>query len=170
MSEQDVKYEQKIENSDSSEAVLPDPDFSLDLIRNDLIPELLGDHEESILYWGGKALARKHTLSTVEETASFFYKAQWGVLKLVKEKKQQQIYELTGTRHTPERSYVSLECGFLAEQIQTRTGSLTEAAYEIQKHKPLTYEITVRWDKKDPVDPPENLSRKADKKKSRRGS
>ncbi|TMW71642.1 YslB family protein [Alteribacter natronophilus] len=152
MSNQDVKQAEKEREEQQTEAVLPDGDFSLDLIRNELIPELLGEHEEAILYWGGKALARKHPQSSSRDTASFFYRAKWGVLKLVKEKKQQQIFELTGTRHTKDRKSVSLECGFLAEQIQNQTGCLAEAAYEIRRQKPLTYEITVRWDKKDPVD------------------
>ncbi|WP_096435992.1 DUF2507 domain-containing protein [Alteribacter populi] len=127
----------------------PDPSFSYELLRHLLLPELLGEEEESILYWAGKTLARKQPLSTVEEIQAFFYKAQWGVLKVLKEKKNEQTFELAATKLTREHAPVSLEAGFLAEQYQIQRGCYTEAAYELKKKKPLTFHIIVKWDPKD---------------------
>lgn len=62
--------------------------FGYDLIRNDVLKELLGKEHDSILYWVGKTLARKNILSTVEEMIPFFEKAGWGKLSLLQEKKR----------------------------------------------------------------------------------
>ncbi|WP_026690585.1 YslB family protein [Alteribacter aurantiacus] len=140
---------QQVEEKVEQETPTSDPRFSYDLLRHALLPELLGKDEEAILYWAGKSLARKYPLTDFDEMQRFFYKAQWGVLKKVKEKKHETLFELSSTNLTAEHAPVSLECGFLAEQIQKQTGFISEAAYELKKKKPLLFQIVVRWDHKD---------------------
>ncbi|RNA70263.1 YslB family protein [Alteribacter keqinensis] len=149
MASNETKEHIKQEEKEQS-PLTTDPQFSYDLLRHALLPELLGKEEEAILYWAGKSIARKEPLSSFEEIQRFFYKAQWGVIKRIKEKKHEALFELSATSLTREHAPVSLECGFLAEQIQLQKGFITEAAYELKKKKPLVFEITVRWDHKDP--------------------
>ncbi|EMG27494.1 hypothetical protein LFLEISCH_10664 [Listeria fleischmannii subsp. fleischmannii LU2006-1] len=48
------------------------PSFGLEILRDYLIPELLGEEAPHILYWAGKDLARKFPLESLEEINSFF--------------------------------------------------------------------------------------------------
>ncbi|MBU8909173.1 DUF2507 domain-containing protein, partial [Desertibacillus haloalkaliphilus] len=54
--------------------------FGYDLIRNDVLQDLLGKDHDAILYWIGRSLARKYPVSTVEDAILFFEKADWGNL------------------------------------------------------------------------------------------
>ncbi|KGA98137.1 hypothetical protein AJ85_08775 [Alkalihalobacillus alcalophilus ATCC 27647 = CGMCC 1.3604] len=115
--------------------------FDYDLIRNDLLHELLGTEHDQILYWGGKSLARKHVLHTIDEIIHFFEKAGWGTLEIQKNKAQAKILELHGPwmgKKDP-RCY-QLEAGFLAQQIEQMQQQITEATYE-KKRKQVTFQI-----------------------------
>ncbi|WP_416151425.1 YslB family protein [Salipaludibacillus sp. HK11] len=124
-------------------------DYAYDLLRHELLPELLGEDETMILYWAGKTLARKKMkqLESIN-TADFFMKANFGTLSLVKEKRHERIYELVSPHQIKDRP-VSLESGFIAQMVELEKGVVSEASYAIKKKKPLTYSITVRWDNKD---------------------
>jgi hypothetical protein len=117
--------------------------FAYKLLRNELIPELLGKEQEAILYWAGKALARKFPLQSTEEIIDFFDQASWGELHLIKDKKQEKHF--TFTPKLPNSSY-KLEAGFLAEQIQQQTSFITET-FEQSKRK--TMQFIVKSDRKD---------------------
>lgn len=67
-----------------SKVELETSNFGYDLIRNDVLSELLGTEKETLLYWVGKSTARSYPLETTDELISFFEKAQWGTLSLVK--------------------------------------------------------------------------------------
>ncbi|WP_232718628.1 YslB family protein [Bacillus sp. FJAT-45037] len=123
--------------------------FAYDLIRNDVLKDILGSEHDSIMYWIGRSLARKYPLHTIEETIDFFRKANWGQLVLVKEKKQQRSFELRGSwmKQDDNRCY-QLETGFLAEQIEHWTGAYTGATH-LQKKGVVT--IQVESDLKDSV-------------------
>lgn len=125
-------------------------EIGYDLLRHELLPELLGEDEEKILYWAGKALARKKMkeLESIE-TTYFFHTAHWGSLQPIKEKKNERIYEMVAPHMWKGRPF-SLEAGFLAQIIEIEKGIISEASYEIKKKKPCTVHITVRWDRKDP--------------------
>ena len=58
------------------------PTFGYELIRDHVLSTILGKHEDDILYWAGKDLARKFQMFSMEETISFFEEAGWGQLKL----------------------------------------------------------------------------------------
>lgn len=129
--------------------------FGYELIREVLLPELLGKENASILYWAGKSLARKYPLETTEEIISFFAKAGWGTLTIVSEGKDELEFELTSPLIDARLSYkedctFQLEAGFLAQQIEQQKKRITEA-YEQQKKRTKKVVFIVKWDKKDTI-------------------
>lgn len=134
-----------------------------EMIRDILIPNILGKDTDDILYWAGKELARKFPLSTIEDMIAFFKNASFGHLSFEKEKKNYMQFILSGSlvssrfKASTDPSF-KLEAGFIAEQLQMQTSRYTEAAEEIDKKKQLII-ITAQWDEKDatPVDQPETF-------------
>ncbi|MBS4208847.1 YslB family protein [Bacillus sp. FJAT-50079] len=132
------------------------PVFGYELIRDVLLPDLLGKDTPEITYWAGKHLARKFPLLSFDEMISFFIDASWGTLTVINERKHELQLELSGdivTRRMQlhEEPCFRLETGFIAQQIQSQKKALTEAFEEVQqRHKKVL--ITVRWDLKDPID------------------
>ncbi|KHF41002.1 YslB family protein [Halalkalibacter okhensis] len=124
--------------------------FGYDLIRNDILKDLLGKDHDGILYWIGKSLARKYPLSTVEDAILFFEKANWGSLSQIKEKKQVQVFELKGAwmNNDDGRCY-QLEAGFLAQQVEMWLECISGATYTKSKNHVL---ITVETDKRDSIE------------------
>jgi predicted hydrocarbon binding protein len=132
------------------------PIFGYEMIRDILLPDILGKHTPEILYWGGKQLSRKFPLQSIEECSSFFDEAGWGALTVIEQKKNEITFELRGSfieRRLSLKSDVTfkLEAGFLAEQIQLQKKCTTEAADEIHKRN-QSVKITARWDEKDKVE------------------
>ena len=130
--------------------------FSKELLRDLLIPDLLGKEHAQILYWSGKQLARKFPLSNIDEVIEFFQNAGWGSLQEIKHSKNESEFILNGPM--VERRFdlnanceFQLEAGFLAEQVQSQKQRITEAAYEI-KRKARKVTILVRWDSKDIIE------------------
>ncbi|MEC1759565.1 YslB family protein [Schinkia azotoformans] len=138
------------ENNDINLTQLTIPAFGYELVRETLLKDILGKDYKSILYWGGKNLARKHPLETVQEIIDFFESAGLGTLKVTKENKNEMIFELTSDLITnrfardSEYSY-QLEAGFLAEQLQNIMGNEAETM-EQQKKKLNTIIFTVQWE------------------------
>ena len=58
--------------------------FGYEIIRDHVLPSILGKNEAEILYWAGKEVARKFPIFTTEELPSFFVEAGWGTLTLEK--------------------------------------------------------------------------------------
>lgn len=128
MNELKDKVEQEVESS-----------FAYTLLRNDLLPDLLGKEERSILYWAGKHLARKYPLDNLEEICDFFNKALWGQLLVAKEKKNKIIFHLVPHDNPPE--HYQLEAGFLAAQFEALNNCVTETFEQIKrKHVEFTVE------------------------------
>lgn len=130
--------------------------FGYELIREVLIPELLGNDLPPLLYWAGKVLARKYPLQSIEEIISFFEYASWGTLAVSHEKRNEVefslISELISHRlQVKDSCSFQLEGGFLAQQIQQQTKKHTEA-YEQQKKRVKKIIFTVKWDNKDPIE------------------
>ncbi|WP_050615985.1 YslB family protein [Bacillus testis] len=127
--------------------------FSKELLRDILLPDLLGKDHSQVLYWSGKQLARKFPLQSLEEVAAFFDNAGWGTLEKEKESKNQAEFVLSGeivTRRfaiTDEPEF-QLEAGFLAQQLQQQKSRITEAAVETKK-RGAKANFLVRWDTKD---------------------
>lgn len=130
--------------------------FSKEILRDILIPDLLGRDHSQILYWAGKQLARKFPLSNIEEIVDFFSNAGWGELLEDKQSKKEVEFLLKGSIISRRFDLNSdcefqLEAGFLAQQIENQKKRITEAAVETKK-KTATVKFLVRWDAKDSID------------------
>ena len=130
--------------------------FSKELLRDILIPDLLGKEHAQILYWSGKQLARKFPLSNIDEVIEFFHNAGWGNLQEIKQSKNESEYILNGP--IIERRFdlnadceFQLEAGFLAEQVQSQKRRMTEAAFQVKRNASKVH-ILVRWDPKDIIE------------------
>jgi Protein of unknown function (DUF2507) len=129
--------------------------FGYELLRNDLLSELLGKEQHDILYWAGKMIARKYPIATFEEIIAFFDEAGWGTLTVVEEKKQEVHLTLSSeliTYRNQNKKDVSyqLEAGFLAMQIEQQIDVVAET-YEEQNKRGNKVKFQVKWDLKDPI-------------------
>jgi hypothetical protein len=129
------------------------PSFGYELIREELLTNILGKDAPEILYWSGKHLARTHLLQNLNEISAFFAEAGWGTLTVKKELRNELLFELTSSLIKKRIDlkpdvHFKLEAGFLAQQIETQIGMVSEAYEQIHKKAGLV-EITVRWDQKD---------------------
>lgn len=147
---------QEIELPPQTDTTQTIPLFGYELLREILIPDILGKDTPEITYWAGKHLARKFPLLSIEEMISFFNEAGWGELQLLDEKRNGIKLELSGT--TVERRFhmnpepcFRLEAGFIAHQFQTQKRVVTEAYDEVHK-KQRNVIFLVRWDRKDSAD------------------
>jgi Protein of unknown function (DUF2507) len=132
------------------------PIFGYEMLRDILIPDILGKHTPDILYWGGKQLSRKFPLQSTEEISSFFDEAGWGTLTLLEQKRNEMTFELNGPvieRRLSLKTDVNfkLETGFIAEQIQLQRKCVAEAADELHKRS-QSVKVMVRWDDKDRIE------------------
>ena len=126
------------------------PAFGYEILREEILTDLLGKDAPSILYWAGKRLARKYPLFSIDEIIEFFRNAGWGNLQIDHSKEKEIHFSLTSdlikrrleTRTNPT---FQMEAGFLAEQIQQQKKVYAEA-FEHPKKKDGTVIFTVKWD------------------------
>ena len=111
--------------------------FAYELLREELLPDLIGNDLDGILYWSGRNLARKYPLETIEEVIQFFEKAGWGTLSIIEKQKRHSSYQL--------------EAGFIAEQIQKQRNVVAES-YEEKKKRSDSITFLVKWDIKDLIE------------------
>ncbi|WP_392454017.1 DUF2507 domain-containing protein [Chryseomicrobium aureum] len=109
------------------------PQFGYELIRDHLIANLLGKHEQEVLYWAGKDLARKFRCQSVDEICAFFQQAGWGELRVHKQAKRESIFHLQDTIRSSSRAdrCFKLEAGFLAEQLEQLESRMTECLEDV---------------------------------------
>lgn len=127
--------------------------FGYEIIREYVIPDLLGKDSANILYWAGKNLAKKFPLNNLEEIITFFAHAGWGQLKVLKQGKNEMEFELSGELITyrfeiKETCTFQLEAGFIAQQTEMQKKQITEA-YEQQKKRHQKVSFIVKWDQLD---------------------
>ena len=127
--------------------------FGYELIREILLPEILGKDTPEILYWAGKRLARKYPLKNYDEIITFFANASWGQLVIKSESKDELELELNSPLivsrvKSKAEHYFQLEAGFLAQQIELLKEVSTET-FEHPNKKSNKVQFTVKWDKKD---------------------
>jgi predicted hydrocarbon binding protein len=127
--------------------------FGYELIREVLLPEILGKDTPEILYWAGKRLARKYPLKNYDEISEFFAKSSWGELVLKSENKDEIEFELISPLivsrvKSKAEHFFQLEAGFLAQQIELQKEVTTET-FEHPNKKSNKVQFTVKWDKKD---------------------
>jgi hypothetical protein len=121
-----------------------------EIIKDYVLPNILGKHEDDILYWSGKDVARKFPIFSIDELPDFFQEAGWGPLIPYESKNPKDealfILEQSDSNLLENRSY-QLEAGFIAEQFQKLNGYLTECYGEkIPKEKQVRF--LVKWDLK----------------------
>lgn len=126
-----------------------------ELLRDILIPSLVGNNED-IMYWSGKLLARKLILASKNDLRLFFQYAGWGQLKLIKSKKDLNVYELSGDPvkmrlKVTEKPDFKLEAGFIAETYQLIDNLVTEAKIDKINEKDGIITINVHVDNHAPV-------------------
>lgn len=143
------------EKSKVEEEPLTVPAYGYELLREILIPDLLGRDTPDLLYWAGKRIARMFPLEKIEDARSFFEKAGWGTLEIVKQTKNEIDYTITSPlieKRLKEKGKCSfqLEAGYLAQQHE-QTKKVIAEAFEDPKRRNKKITITVRWDSKDPV-------------------
>ncbi|WP_420491747.1 YslB family protein [Neobacillus drentensis] len=125
--------------------------FGYELIREVLLPEILGKDTPEILYWAGKRLARKYPLLDLEQIIDFFAKASWGQLELVKENKTDFQFELISPLivsrvKSKAEHFFQLEAGFLAQQIEMQKEANAETfEHPVKKSNKVVF--TVKWEK-----------------------
>jgi predicted hydrocarbon binding protein len=130
--------------------------FGYELVREVLLPELLGKDTPEILYWAGKRLARKYPLSTLDETFRFFHDAGWGALTIKEESRKEMVIELSSElissrlKNNPNTTF-QLEAGFIAQQMEQQK-KVTAEAFEHPNKKSSKILFTVKWDKSDLIE------------------
>lgn len=129
--------------------------FGYELIREFLLPEILGKDTPEILYWAGKRLARKFPLADYDQIVEFFVQASWGQLELKKESKNEMEFELispvlVSRVKSKAENFYQLEAGFLAQQIELQKEVVAET-FEHPVKKSGKVHFTVKWDKKDSI-------------------
>lgn len=143
------------------------PAFGLELLREVLLPDILGSDHPQMLYWAGKGLARKYPVNSLEELSAFFETAGWGCLTLLHNKKNEMEFELSGElisirlKKSNEFTF-QIEAGFIAEQLQTMNNQITET-YEQVKKRANKVVFTVKWDHKDVLDEP-SIGKRSERK------
>ena len=130
--------------------------FGYELIREILLPEILGKDAPEILYWAGKRLARKYPLADFDQVIDFFNQASWGQLEIKKENKNELEIELFSplivSRVKSKAEHIfQLEAGFLAQQMELQKGVIAEA-FEHPVKKSNKVQFTVKWDIKDSLE------------------
>jgi predicted hydrocarbon binding protein len=129
--------------------------FGYELIREVLLPEILGKDTPEVLYWAGKRLARKYPLKSFDEIVDFFTAASWGELSIIKQSNEEIEYELMSSLivsrvKSKAEHFFQLEAGFLAQQIELQKEVVAET-FEHPVKKSNKVQFTVKWDSKDSV-------------------
>ncbi|MBX0358971.1 YslB family protein [Halobacillus sp. Nhm2S1] len=117
-----------------------------DLMRYYTLPDFLGKDAPYLLYYMGKNMARQTEISTMDELYEFFQYMGWGELVLVKEKRKEMVFKLSG--HMIEKRLnqkmfevdFRMECGFMAEII-CQMSDHTYECFEEKNHKENFVEI-----------------------------
>lgn len=122
--------------------------LSVEILRDALLPNLLGDESSGILYWAGKDLARQFPTSSTEDLTAFFEQAGWGHLVLVKATNDLITYDLVGEPVARRSATIKnpdfmLETGFLAEQAVQHSGCISEAKIIFQNRMRLRIAVTI---------------------------
>ena len=93
-----------------------------ELIRDDLLPEILGTEIHQLSSWAGKRLARKYQLADLEAISTFFLQFNLGNLNLTKRTAHKINWTLTGKIVTKRIDAIDdvdffLEAGIIAQNV-----------------------------------------------------
>lgn len=124
------------------------------VIRDVLLPAILGDETDGISYWIGKDLARAFPVSSTEELCLLTEQLGLAHLTMKKSDHHQHLYLLDGPlvaeriAANHEETSFQLEAGFLAMETEFQVGAAAEA--EVVGRRRTSVEVMVQ---NDPVDP-----------------
>lgn len=123
------------------------PLFGQLMLRDLLLPDLLGKETESITYWAGRSLARRLPVAE-EDLSALFARIGFGTLTVAATKHHQRIYTLSGTTVATrmanfEQPDFRLEAGFLAQSLQQELGCVVEGSATSDSHKQVVTLTTV---------------------------
>ena len=110
-------------------------------MRDVLLPAILGDETDGILYWIGKDLARQYPVASDADLVTICAQLGMGDLKLVKKSDTQHIFQLSGPiveerlAIQKEQTSFTLEAGFIAQQLEFRLQTVTEAEVSERRRK-----------------------------------
>lgn len=95
-----------------------------DVLRYIGLPELFGAEKDTLLYFLGKALARKFAIKDFNDISYIFEQMGWGTLELINEKRKEFVFYLLSDSvvrrlTSPIEADFRLEAGFLAEAVQS---------------------------------------------------
>lgn len=126
----------------------------ISLLRDHLLPNILGEETSGLLYWAGKELARTFPLEDREAIIDFFLNHQFGQLTLMKEAKKIKLFNLSGDivsmRLKDKKASFSLEAGFLAQQYQVLHNIYCEATFEVNQRE-KTVQLNLVMDPREKV-------------------
>ncbi|WP_413627170.1 YslB family protein [Fructilactobacillus vespulae] len=132
-------------NNKVAENILDSNLWGVEILRDNLLNDILGQDNHDILYWAGKNLSLKFPVQT-ESLPTFFAKSKFGNLELIKHSEIKSTVSLSGEiierrlKNDKDADF-ALETGYIAQTIQQNTGFETEAEYNIKRKK--TVEINV---------------------------
>jgi hypothetical protein len=132
------------------------PAFGYEILRDSIIPEILGRDNAQIMYFSGRELAKKYPSESYEDIIAFFDKTGWGKLVLEKEKKNEVIFSLTSTLTTSRltknnEANFSIEAGYIAENIQAIKNYAAETHEKTNSKKGIVT-FTAAWDVKEQIE------------------
>ncbi len=122
--------------------------FSLALIRDGVLNNILGNDAEDILYYAGKEIAREFFARTLNQIQEFFNMAGWGDIKISSQKTNKELWILSGQAikirnlSVNNPSY-SLEAGFLSQEIQQQTHHSTECIYQNRDKNKIIFTVFI---------------------------
>lgn len=121
------------------------------VLRDLVIPNILGDDTSAILYWAGRNLANKFNLPDPHTLNTFCQQMHWGTLELTRQGRYKETYILSGpdvqTRlQLDPNAEFQLETGFIAQTRQLQLNYPCEASCE---HKNDHIIITCQLDPTD---------------------
>ncbi|WP_288528490.1 YslB family protein [uncultured Secundilactobacillus sp.] len=152
-------YDQYLENPDRA------PLFGQALIRDVVLPDILGDDVDNIAYWEGKQLARRFQLGNIEDLSRFFQQAAFGTLQLTTQTAKEWQFSLSGAPVASRLAYnlqapFMLEAGFLAQTVEQMIGVVAETKTPLATPKTPTDAITlsVHLDPQDAIADPAELT------------
>ena len=110
-------------------------------MRDVILPAILGDETDGILYWIGKDLAREYPVASVDELILLTQQLGLGQLKLIRHNDTQHIWQLSGpiveqrlADNNPQPASFNLEAGFIAQELEFQLRTVSEAEVT-ERHK-----------------------------------
>lgn len=114
--------------------------FSLTVLRDRVLPDILQEDHSEITYWAGKSLARTIDLHGIADIIRFFSDAGFGSLTIESQKETEQVWILAGEiidmrLYENEAASFDLETGFLAAQTQSQINYGAEGVWKLDKNQ-----------------------------------